>query len=192
MKRVALLTLLALAFAAPSLFAQDHGEVGAFAELFRLQVTNPVINFVGVGGRLSVNVHHDVQLEAEMAYDFKRNFTSSFSNGINSQLVTSGLRNIHGLFGPKLQTGGGAFRAFVTVKGGFINFGSSTQNAPSGFISQIGGVTTGHTDAALYPGGGIEAYLGPIGLRLDIGDEIYFENGAHNNLRVTFGPHIRF
>lgn len=192
MKRIALLTLLALAVTAPSLFAQDHGEVGAFAELFRLQATNPVINFVGVGGRVSVNVHHDVQLEAEMGYDFKRNFTSEFSNGINSQLVTTHLRNIHGLFGPKLQTGGGAFRAFVTVKGGFINFGASNENVPNGFISQIGDITSGHTDAVLYPGAGIEAYLGPIGLRLDAGDEIYFENGANHNLRVTFGPHIRF
>jgi hypothetical protein len=26
------------------------------------------------------------------------------------------------------------------------------------------------------------------GLRLDIGDEIYFNHGTHNNLRVAFGP----
>jgi hypothetical protein len=45
---------------------------------------------------------------------------------------------------------------------------------------------------AVYPGGGIEAYLGPIGLRIDVGDEIYFQSGAHNNLRLTFGPSIRF
>jgi hypothetical protein len=31
-----------------------------------------------------------------------------------------------------------------------------------------------------------------IGLRADIGDEISFANGAHNNLRVIFGPYIRF
>ncbi len=97
MKRIAAITFLALAFVAPSMFAQDHGEVGAFAELFRLQVANPVINFVGVGGRVSVNVHHDVQLEAEMAYDFKRNLTSSFTNGVTTQLVSTGLRNIHGV-----------------------------------------------------------------------------------------------
>ncbi len=47
-------------------------------------------------------------------------------------------------------------------------------------------------NAVFYPGGGIEAYLGPVGLRLDVGDEIYFRGGAHNNLRVTFGPHMRF
>jgi hypothetical protein len=27
---------------------------------------------------------------------------------------------------------------------------------------------------------------------VDVGDEIYFQNGAHNNLRITFGPSIRF
>ena len=33
----------------------------------------------------------------------------------------------------------------------------------------------------------------PLGLRLGgAGDEIYFSSGAHNNLRVTFGPVIRF
>ena len=34
--------------------------------------------------------------------------------------------------------------------------------------------------------------LGPIGFRLDVGDEIYFNDSAHHNLRVTFGPTIRF
>jgi len=49
MKLTALITALALAFAAPSLVAQDHGEIGAFAELFRLQPVNPTINFIGLG-----------------------------------------------------------------------------------------------------------------------------------------------
>lgn len=49
MKRTALLGILALAFAVPSAFAQNHGEVGAFAELFRLNTANPAINFVGLG-----------------------------------------------------------------------------------------------------------------------------------------------
>jgi hypothetical protein len=29
-------------------------------------------------------------------------------------------------------------------------------------------------------------------LRFDVGDQIYFLNGAQNNLRMTFGPHFRF
>jgi len=38
----------------------------------------------------------------------------------------------------------------------------------------------------------LQAHLGPIGLRLDVGDEMYFNNGAHHNLRVAFGPVFRF
>ena len=30
------------------------------------------------------------------------------------------------------------------------------------------------------------------GLRLNIGDEIYFNHGTHNNLPVAFGPVMRF
>jgi hypothetical protein len=44
----------------------------------------------------------------------------------------------------------------------------------------------------MYPGGGIEAHWKVIGLRLDAGDEIYFNGGAHHNVRITFGPIIRF
>ena len=45
---------------------------------------------------------------------------------------------------------------------------------------------------AVYPGGGVEGFFGPVGLRLEVGDDIYFDNGARNNIRVTFGPTIRF
>src|SRR5207247_3245910 len=34
----------------------------------------------------------------------------------------TGIRILHGLFGPKFQTGGEAIRAFGTIKGGFVNF----------------------------------------------------------------------
>jgi hypothetical protein len=47
-------------------------------------------------------------------------------------------------------------------------------------------------NAALYPGGGAEASLGPVGLRFELGDEIYFNNGAHNSLRITFGQTLKF
>jgi len=39
---------------------------------------------------------------------------------------------------------------------------------------------------------GVEGFIGRVGLRLEVGDEIYLNNGTFNNLRVTFGPHIRF
>ena len=135
----------------------------------------------------------NVQLEAEIAYDFKRNFTSTFSNGVNTQLVNTRLRPLTALFGPKFQAGtSGPFRAFVTGKLGFVNFSTSNQNASAGFTSALGGVTSGNTQFAVYPGAGVEGFWGPFGLRLDVGDVIYFDGGAQNNLRVTFGPQIRF
>jgi len=183
-----------LFFAAPMLIAQehsDHVEIGAFADYFRFSQISPARNFIGLGGRAAVNVHRDVQLEAEMAYDFKRNFSQEFSNGVIDQTVTTRFRTLHGFFGPKFQTGSGPFRVFVTGKVGFDNFSISNQNAPSGFTSTVG-LDTGRTDFALYPGGGVEAFAGPIGIRLEAGDDIYFDHGGHNNLRVTVGPQLRF
>ena len=199
MKRIALFSVLVLCLVAPSsMTAQNssdwnHAEVGVFADYFRLSRTTPDINFVGLGGRAAFNIHPNVQLEAEMAYDFKRNFTSTFSNGISTQLVNTRLRPLTALFGPKFQAGtSGPFRAFVTGKLGFVNFSTSDQNAVSGFKGALGGVTDGNTQFAVYPGAGIEGFWGPFGLRLDVGDVIYFDAGAQNNLRVTFGPQIRF
>ena len=63
--------------------------------------------------------------------------------------------------------------------------------APTGFTNSVG-LGTGATYFALYPAGGIEAFAGPIGLRLEAGDDIFFNGGAHNNLRVTVGPQFRF
>jgi hypothetical protein len=180
--------------AAPMLVAQnqyDHGEVGAFVDYFRLGDTNPSKNFVGVGGRVAFNLHPSVQLEAEMAYDFKRSFTQTFTNGVATEAVTTHFRPLHGLFGPKFQTGSGPFRAFITGKVGFENFSVTNDNATTGFTNSVG-LTTGRTFFAVYPGGGLEVFGGPIGIRAEVGDDIYFNNGGHNNLRVTFGPQFRF
>ncbi len=171
---------------------EDHVEVGVFADYFRLDRTDPSLNFAGLGGRIGFNVHPNVQLEAEMAYDFDRNFTNTFDNGITTQLVSSKTHILHGLFGPKFQAGTGAFRAFVTGKVGMISFTTNNQNAPTGFQSALGAVGNGNAKFAVYPGGGIEGFFGPIGLRLEAGDDIYFDNGARNNLKVTFGPTFRF
>lgn len=200
MKRFVGLVILSLTLCAPSwMMAQDspssenHAEVGIFADYFRLDRPDPAINFVGIGGRLGVNVHPNIQLEAEMSYDFKRNFTSTFSNGVTTQFVNTDLRPLTALFGPKFQAGtSGPVRAFVTGKVGFVNFSTSHQAAPAGFRSGLGAVTTGDTRFALYPGVGLESFWGPFGLRLEVGDEIYFDDGARNNLKVTFGPAFRF
>jgi hypothetical protein len=194
MKRCLGLLIASLFLSVPMVMAQnsDHVEVGAFLDYFRLSNNAaPVSNFFGVGGRAAFNMNSSVQLEAEMAYDFKRNYTSTFSNGITTTTVNSNFRTLHGFFGPKLQTGSGAFRIFVTGKVGFDNFSINNQNAQSGFVNTVG-LTNGATYFAVYPGGGVEAFAGPIGLRAEIGDDIYFNGGAHNNLRITFGPQLRF
>jgi hypothetical protein len=189
------LIIAALFFAAaPVVMAQehsDHVEIGAFADYFRFDRTEPVSNFAGLGGRAAFNLNRNVQLEGEMAYDFKRNFTNVYSDGVNTQLVNSNFRTLHGFFGPKFQTGSGPFRLFVTGKVGFDNFSVNNQSPPAGFNSVIG-LDNGMTKFAVYPGGGFEAFAGPIGLRLEAGDDIYFDHGAHNNLRVSFGPQFRF
>lgn len=171
---------------------EDHVEVGIFADYFRLMRPDPAINYAGVGGRIAFNVHPNVQIEAEMAYDFDRNYTSTFSNGITTQLVSSKTHVIHGLFGPKFVAGTGAFRAFVTGKVGLISFTTNNQNVGSGFQTGLGAIGNGDAKFAAYPGAGIEGFFGPIGLRLEAGDDIYFDNGARNNLRVSFGPTFRF
>jgi len=195
MKRLVLSAVLVFCFASPSfLFSQalrgDHVEVGVFADYFRMDRTEPNLNYAGLGGRLAFNLRPSVQLEAEMAYDFDRAY-NNFDSGTGT-IVRSQTHILHGLFGPKFQTGSGPFRLFVTGKAGLISFTTNDQNAPTGFKSALGAVGNGDAKFAVYPGGGVEGFMGPVGLRLEVGDDIYFDNGARNNLRVTFGPTIRF
>jgi len=196
MKQVVFAAVVGFCLASPSwLTAQtyNHGEVGIFADYFRLDRTSPTTNFAGLGARASFNIRPHLALEGEMAYDFKRTFTSTFSDGITTQFVNTDLRPLHALFGPRYQLGtSGPFRVFATGKVGFVNFSTSNQNASSGFQGALGAVTSGDTRFALYPGVGAEAFWGPFGMRLDVGDQIYFDNGARNNLKITFGPHMRF
>ena len=194
MKRCIQFIIIAVMFAAPLLWAQtseDHGEVGVFAEYFRYSYANPPENFFGLGGRAAFNVSHSVQIEAEMGYDFERNYTSTFRNTVSTTTVTSHLRTLHGFFGPKFQTGAGPLRLFASGKAGFDNFNLTTSGPVTGFTNSVG-LTNGTTAFALYPSAGVEAFLGPIGIRAEAGDDIFFVNGAHNNLRVTFGPQFRF
>src|SRR5579864_6974071 len=143
MKRYAWVFVVSLSFlasAAPAVVGQnsDHAEVGAFVDYFRLSDTSPFRNFVGVGGRAAFNVRPSVQIEAEMAYDFKRNYNVTYSNGFSSTLVNTGLRTLHGFFGPKFQTGSGPFRVFVTGKAGFENFSVNNTGATTGFVNTVG------------------------------------------------------
>jgi hypothetical protein len=172
--------------------AQDHGQVGVYGDYFHMPQTGS--NFAGLGGRLSINTGRALQWEAEMSYDFTQSFVETFNNGITANFQNTDFRILHGLFGPKLQTTHGPIRVFVTVKGGFINFRFDPQPAGfSSFTSSVEGLRRSDVSGVFYPGGGIEAHvLGPIGLRLDAGDEMYFNGPTHHNLRVSFGPIIRF
>jgi hypothetical protein len=184
---IMLLAVVTLA-SAPALRAQDHGEVAVFGEVFRASSTN----LFGVGGRLGLNVHPNVALEAEGAYDFSQSNTQSVTDiNNNTTLFRTDLRATHGLFGPKFQLGtNGPVRAFLFAKGGFVRFGVTP--GPVTFGAFPTRLQNTDLNGAFYPGGGIEFFLGPIGLRADAGDEMYFDRGAQHNLKVTFGPSIRF
>ncbi len=174
----------------------NHAEIGIYGDYFRFAPTNNYhANFLGVGGRVGFNMNPFVALEAEMNYDFAQDFTTSTSNGTTTTVVTTSVRPLTGLFGPKLQFGGGGpFRVFATGKVGFIDFSTANSGVVSGsqFSGAVAGVGNPGTHLAFYPGGGIEGFAGPIGIRAEAGDEIYLNGGTYNNLRVTFGPTIRF
>jgi len=172
--------------------AYDHASVGVFADYLRFAPGSGTTNFVGLGGRAGFHVNHNVQIEGEFSYYFQRNFTNTFTNGITTSFVTTRVRPLTGLFGPKFETSG-PFKFFVTGKVGFVNFTNTSSAVTFGTLgtafSSVGG---SGTHFALYPGGGVEGFWGPFGLRAEIGDQIYLNNGTFNNLRVSFGPQIRF
>jgi hypothetical protein len=169
-------------------------EGGLFVDYLGVSQTQTP-NF-GLGARFGYRAHRHVMLEGELAYDYGINFNEAYVNVTNGNVAAIERTSIgvtDGLFGPMLQPAHGHFRPFVTLKGGFIDFRLSPSLIPySSVASSIAGIRTSNLNAALYPGGGAEASLGPLGLRLEFGDLLYFNNGAHNNLRITFGPILRF
>lgn len=197
MKRLLWLVVFCAACAAfvPLAKAQEANavQVGAFADYFRSNATGT--NMWGVGGRLGVTVLPFTRLEGELAYDFNQEYNSGFTN-TGSGTVTfanSNVRVLQGLFGPKVELGHHRLHPFIELKAGFVNYMFSSQ-APgySSFSNQIASLRSQNLNFALMPGGGVEGEVGPIGLRLDVGDEIYFNNGTHHNLTIKFGPFIRF
>jgi hypothetical protein len=193
MRKFILLVIL-LSCGSSCLLAESRVETGVFIDYLSISQTS-TDNF-GIGGRFGYRVHHNVMLEGELAYDYGINFDEAYrniSNGDIAAIERTSIGVTHGLFGPKLEPAKGTFRPFVTLKGGFVDFRFSTGLLPySNLASAILGIRTSSLNAAIYPGGGLEASLGPVGLRFELGDEIYFNNGGHNNLRITFGPIIRF
>jgi hypothetical protein len=195
MKRFAFLFLLA-GWLVPLASAQEteHIQVGVFADYLRLAQTDT--NSAGIGARLGVVAFHNIKLEGQMSYDFDKSFTEGFTDTSTGAVIIqrTNLRILHGEFGPKVNLGEHwHVHPFVTLKGGFVDFRLSNAPATIGtFFSTVDSLRANHLSGVLYPGGGIEGHLGPLGLRMDIGDEMYFNNGTHNNLSISLGPYIRF
>lgn len=84
----------------------NHGEFGVYGDLFRLtpRGARNATNYIGLGGRVGFNVHPNIALEAEMNYDFERNYTTVSTNGGTttgtSTTVTSRLRPLTGCSDP--------------------------------------------------------------------------------------------
>lgn len=188
------LTLLLLAFLLSDLHAQSRMEAGIFLD--SLSVSETGTNNFGLGARFGYRIYRNVMLEGELAYDYGLNFNEAYRNITNGNITAIESTSIgvtHGLIGPTLQPAHGHFRPFATVKAGFDDFRLSPSLLPySNVVSSVFGLRTSNLNAAFYPAGGAEVSLGPLGLRLEGGDEIYFNRGAHNNLRITFGPILRF
>jgi hypothetical protein len=173
---------------------QSRMEAGVFVDWLSISQTST--DNIGLGARFGYRIHSRVMLEGELAYDYGLNFDEAYRNITTGDLVAIERTSIgltHGLFGPMVQPAHGHFRPFATLKAGCIDFRLSPSLLPySDVVSSVLGLRTSSLNAALYPAGGVEASLGPVGLRFEVGDEIYFNSGAHNNLRVTFGPIVRF
>jgi len=200
MKRIAGLTILAMLFLAfvPALMAQtgtneERGEFSLFLDYTRLHHAGDA-NFWGPGGSVAFNLGKYAALEGGVAYDLERTMTNSFTTTTGTTTTTtttnSGLHLFQGMFGPKFQTALGPARVYGVVKGGFLNFGVGNGSGSS-FTNQVGSVPHGDTNGVLYPGVGVE-FGKRFGIRAEIGDMIYFDNGANHNLKFMIGPKFSF
>ncbi len=197
MKKLAgiLILLTVVAIATPAMYAQEeHGQFTVFADYVRLRHANNA-NFWGPGAAISFNARNWLAFEAGMAYDPERTISTTNTAMVGTTTTTTtmqeGLRLWHGMFGPKISTGFHSARLYFVAKGGFLNFNVSNAGIANGFNNAVGGFTTGDTNGVFYPGVGIE--LGKrFGIRAEVGDLMYFDNGVNHNLRLQVGPKISF
>jgi len=186
---------LATSVLAPMLAAAQHIELGVFANYDRQDQPHVAQQLFGVGARADVNLVRILQLEVEMAYDFKYPHFEATQQTDVVTLTSNKLGILHANAGLKLQTRGGSF--FLFVKGGVNQYRTESQVGTATGVPLIYSVVQlpdrEFTKGILYPGGGIGFHAGPLGIRLDAGDEISWINGdANHSLRVTFGPTFRF
>src|SRR4051812_15720087 len=98
MRKFVFAIMLAL-MAFPAAYAQNHGEVGVFADYYRPKDAGG-LNLFGVGGRVAFNVHPAVAFEIDGAYDFEKSFTSTTGGIFNTGTTRSDLKATHVMFGP--------------------------------------------------------------------------------------------
>jgi hypothetical protein len=122
---------------------------------------------------------------------FWRSDTQTFSDGVSTEAVTSHLRTLHGFLGPKFRTGPGPFR--VSLQG---RLDSRISASPIRMLAQAlrtpWALQLAARSSQSVRAGGFEALAGPIGVRAEIGDDIYFVNRSHNNMRIGLGAQFRF
>src|SRR5437660_11631850 len=94
MKRGALLLFLA-SWLVPLASAQDHFQVGAYGDYFRIDQTGT--NMAGLGGRVGYKMFSHVMFEGEMSYDFDQGFVERcVSTGCTVSLATGSLKVLPG------------------------------------------------------------------------------------------------
>lgn len=190
--KIALLALATLALG-PSVWAQ-HVELGAFGSYTQPGIPTYAKNAFGAGVRANFNLLRILQIEVETSYDIRHSTFALSRESSSVTFVESKLGIIHANAGLKLQSRGGSY--FVFLKGGANWYNpertTTVVTGPTITATTTPGVVNSFSKGILYPGAGIGFHAGPLGIRLDVGDEIFWSNGAHNNLRVTFGPTIRF
>lgn len=196
MKRMALLLFLAFlagaGWLAPLAKAQDQYQVGVYGDYFRIEQTNT--NMAGLGGRVGYTMFPHVMFEGEISYDFDQAFVERCTTGsCTGTVANSNLKVLHGLGGFKIVGSRGWIRPFVALKGGFINFQLNPKPASFGqFETSVQNLRSNNVSGVFYPAVGAEGHLGPVGLRLEAGDEIYWTGSPHHNVRIAFGPFLRF
>src|SRR5258708_29411988 len=120
MKRVALLLFLT-GWLVPLASAQDHFQVGAYADFFRVSQTKT--NMAGLGGRVGYKVFSHGMVEGEMSYDFDQTFTERcISLGCTTTVANSNLKILPGVAGPKFFWGACFFSPFPPVQRELIYF----------------------------------------------------------------------
>ena len=167
-------------------------ELGGFGSFGRFDLPPFPNDAVGVGGRIDIGLGHHIALEGEGSYDFKHPTLQIAGSGLGFNVTQFRLGILHANGGFKLQTKGGSY--FLFLKGGLLNFypDVTTTTLVGTVQTPLPRTGTSFSEAVFYPGAGIGFHAGILGIRLDGGDEIYWDQGTHHNLRITFGPTLRF